>query len=558
MKKFLIALLSIVLIGSAAATVIAQENLLSDNTPASNQIEYDFYSSGATTMTLDNGNIIGTSVGEQKAIVKNFNSRVFDVSFTLTPSNGLINGGLYFFADTPVDTADGINALNVNIDKNANDNFYKVYIYDFKHGYQGAVANTIALTFNGKVDVRVVVDEEDINVYLDGSNVPSLNKKVKATTHTGDQIGFRSQYADQTFSNISISETAVMPECETVKVLMVGNSYAQDTMTYAHEIARAQGINMVCGVIYYGGCTVEQHSNFIAQNKAVYTYFKNGGTDRASVDFYDILNDEDWDVITIQTGQGKQGVKESFYPYLPQLIALIENRLPEVEVGLFQSWAVPSCYEGTGNSRLSAYDDNSEKMYQAIIKTFSELKSENGVSFVVPSAEALHSINNTSVCDNSVAATSFFRDSTAHVNEKGRYMMGLTIFKSVTGLNVNGNSYTPVGYTYGDVAAPTASERAIIQTYVEKVFETDYTSVDFVPAEEITLSSLRVENAKTEYTAGEYFDFINIKVYAVYSDGSEQLTGYFNIDLMRRLTVSDTQIVITYQDQSLTLPITVR
>ena len=105
MKKFLIALLSILLIGSAAATVIAQENLLSDNTPASNQIEYDFYSSGATTMSLDNGNIIGTSVGEQKAIVKNFNSRVFDVSFTLTPSNGLINGGLYFFADTPVDTA---------------------------------------------------------------------------------------------------------------------------------------------------------------------------------------------------------------------------------------------------------------------------------------------------------------------------------------------------------------------------------------------------------------------------------------------------------------------
>ena len=556
MKKFLITLLCIIFVASTL-TVVAHGGFFNLSTLATTQIEYDLYGSGSTLMTVEDGVIKGTATGEQKAIVKNFSSRTFDVSFTLTPTSGLINGGLYFFADSPSDSADGINALNVNIDKGENDDYYKVFIYDFQQSYKGSVANTIALKYDGAIDVRIIVDNEDINVYLDGSNIPTLNKKVKATTHTGNLIGFRSQFANQEFSNISISETAVNPENKTVKVLMVGNSYAQDTMTYAHEIAKAQGINMVCGVIYYGGCTVEQHVNFIAQNKAGYAYFKNGGTDRESVDFFNILEDEDWDVVTIQTGKGQQGQKDTFYPYLPKLISIIENRLPEAEVGLFQSWAVPSCYEGTGNTRLAPYEDNSEKMYQAIISTFSALKTENGVSFVVPSAEVLHSINGSSICDNSVAATSFFRDSTAHVNEKGRYMLGLTIFRSVTGLKVNKNSYEPIGYTYGGIAAPNAEERAIIQSYVDAVFESEYDSINFFPAEEVVLTGLRVENAKVYYTAGEYFDFINIKVYAVYSDGSEQLTSYFNIDLMRRLTAEDTQVVITYQDQSLTLPINV-
>lgn len=546
--------------GGTGIFIASAETVTSEEIPnAQTELGFDFYTSGLDSFASGNDILVSGTNGEQKAMVKNFSSRTLDVSFTLTPTSavGQINGGLYLFASGASSAQDGIDALNVQIERTPESSYYKVQIFDFKDGtFAGSVSNTIPLAYKAdKIDVRVIVDSTAINVYLDGSDIPSITKKIAATSHAGTQIGFRGQHVSQIFSNISISDRAVAPENKTVKVLMVGNSYAQDTMTYAHEIAKADGVNMVCGVLYYGGCTVRQHVDFIKNSKAVYTYFKNGGTDRAKVDFFDVLYDEDWDYITIQTGKGEQGMKDTFYPYLPWLIALIENRLPHVEIGLFESWAVPQCYEGTGNSRLSHYDDNSEKMYQSVIRTFSDLKKENGVQFVVPSAEAFHRMNETDVCDNSVFETSFFRDSTAHANEKGRYMLGLTMYRAITGRQVTGNRYAPVGLTYGEVAGPEENVRKAIQAIVDGLFE-DYNSTNAMP-NAVTLDYIEVRNAKTQYRVGNYFDYASLQVYAHYSDGNTVEVTTWAGNIFRRLTAEDEQVVITYRDKSATVSITV-
>jgi len=561
MRKKLLALILILATVIAVNAVILVTNAQQgggDVTTTQSELEFDFYTSGAHSFVYENGSLTSGENGEQKAMVKGFESRTLDVSFTLSPtvSNGIINGGIYLFASNPSSVQDGIDALNVQVERLANESSYKVQIFTFENStYAGAVSNTIPLEVKSEqIKVRVIVDNEAINVYLEGSNVPSITKKVNTIAHEGMGLGFRSQFASQVFSDISISKNAVAPECETVKVLMVGNSYAQDTMTYAHEIARADNVNMVCGVLYYGGCTVRQHVDFIKNSKNVYTYFKNGGTDRANVGFLDVLYDEDWDYITIQTGQGEQGLKETFYPYLPWLIAYIENLLPNVEIGLFESWAVPSCYEGTGNSRLSKYNDNSQLMYESIISTFADLKQENGVRFVVPSAEAFYRMNQTEHCDNSVFETSFFRDSTAHANEKGRYMLGLTMYRAITGRTVLGNTFVAMGATYGVDAGPTAAVMQAIQQVVENLFN-DYSSADAMP-NEIVLERIEVENAKTEYKVGNYFDY-NIEVYAIYSDGSKQLVECWYGNIFRRLTAEDTEVVISYEDKSVSVAITV-
>lgn len=565
MKKIIALIASLLILGSIPTFVFAytakDSANQSENTVELSSENLATYSSSASVMSFANGALSSTDDAEQKTMITNLSTRVLDVSFTLKPSveNGRLNGGLYFFASNVGNAQDEIDALNVNVDKNPDDDHYKVYIYNFSNGaYSGFVSNTVALKYDGAVEVRVIIDAEEINVYLEGSDIPSITKKVKSTTHAGSEVGFRSQFASQIFEDLKVSLTPAKPENKTVKVLMIGNSYAQDTMTYAHEIAKAEGINMVCGVLYYGGCTVKQHTQFIAEKKSVYTYFKNGGTDREKVDFFSVLEDEDWDIITIQTGQGQQGLKDTFYPYLPQLITLVETLKPSAEVGLFQSWAVPKCYEGTNNSRLSAYEDNSEKMYQAIISTFADLKAENGVSFVIPSAEVLHRIDGSAICDNADAATSFFRDSTAHVNEKGRYMLGLTIFQSVTGIKASGNAFEPIGYTYGGDRAPLYNDRVIIQSFVDEVFaDPAYKTVNFFGNEELVPVKLVVENAQTEYKAGQYFNYATANVYVVYNDGSREQVTYFYIDIMRKLTVEDSQIVISYQNVSTTLEITV-
>ena len=563
MKKKIIALTliltTIIMLNAGIIITNAQQNNTEGAQVEQSQLDFDLYTSGNASFIYEEGNLISNVNGEQKAILQDFESRTLDASFTVAPTSneGIINGGIYLFASQVTPAQDGIDAINVQVERQLNSNYYKVFIFEFTNGaFAGAISNTIPLAYeNNQVKVRVIVDEKDINVYLDGSDIPSITKKIASTARSGMQFGFRSQVASQIFSDISISNEASAPENKTVKVLMVGNSYAQDTMTYAHEIAKADGINMVCGVLYYGGCTVKQHVEFIKGNEAVYTYFKNGGTDRAQATFFDVLYDEDWDYVTIQTGKGEQGLKETFYPYLPWLIALIENRLSHVEIGLFESWAVPKCYEGTGNSRLSHYNDNSQTMYESIISTFKDLKQENGVNFVVPSAEAFYRMDQTEICDNSVFETSFFRDSTAHANEKGRYMLALTMYKAITGRIVEGNGFVPMGSTYGAAAGATAEDIKVIQQIVEGLFE-DYNSTNAIP-NVVTLNSIEVVNAKTQYKAGSYFDYNSIDVYAIYSDGSKIKVDCWVGNVFHRLTSEDSQVVITYQDKSTIIDISV-
>ena len=561
-KKFIAIMLilsAIIAVNTGILITNAQQNYNGESPSEQSELDFDFYTSGINSFTYENGNLFSGANGEQKAIIKNFESRTFDVSFTLSPTtnDGIINGGIYLFANQPNNEQDAIDALNVQVERLSTANNYKVQIFEFTNGaFAGAISNTIPLAYvNNQIKVRVIVDQTDINVYLDGSDIPSITKKISTTSHSGMQLGFRSQFSAQAFSDISISSQAVAPQNKTVKVLMIGNSYAQDTMTYAHEIAKADGVNMVCGVLYYGGCTVKQHVEFIKNNEAVYTYFKNGGTDRLNANFYDVLYDEDWDYITIQTGKGEQGLKQTFYPYLPWLIALIENRLPHVEIGLFESWAVPKCYEGTGNSRLSHYNDNSQTMYESIISTFSALKQENGVLFVIPSAEAFHRMDQTDVCDNSAFETSFFRDSTAHANEKGRYMLGLTMYKAITGRTVQGNKFLPMGYTYGNDAGVNNATINAIQQVVENLFD-NYNSANAMP-NVVDLDYIQVENAKTQYKVGNYFDYSCLEVYAYYSDGSKVKVDCWFGDTFHRLTTEDTQVVISYQNKTTVINITV-
>lgn len=531
------------------------------NASESEEEVFDFYSSSSESMTYENDVLTTSSNAEQKAIYTSTAGRTFDISFVIAPTaeNGAINGGLYFFADKPSNSVDGITALNVNVDKKANERYYKVYIYEFTDGkYSGAVSNTIPLLFDKSVKVRVIVDEVDICVYLNGDSVPSITKKIASTDKAGTKIGFRGYLASQTISDIKISTDAEQLKAPTVKVLMIGNSYAEDCMTYTHEIARADGINMVCGVLYYGGCTVRQHSEFIEKGSKVYTYFKNGGTDRSGVDFYDVLYDEEWDYVTIQTGNGEQGLESTFYPYLPKLIALIENKLPAVEIGLFESWALPECYQGTGNSRLLKYDDSSQKMYENIVLTFNNLKNDNGIRFVVPSAEGFYCVNKTDVCDNSVASTSFFRDNIGHANESGRYMLGLEMYKTITGKDVLGNKFVPGGLTYGTTSGPNGNVRGVIQEVVDKLFD-DYESVNhFYEEKEPQLERIEVYNAKTQYTAGEYFDYGNMIVKAFFGDGSEKEVTYYTINILRKLDVVDTEVIVKYRDKTATVSIKVK
>ena len=50
------------------------------------------------------------------------------------------------------------------------------------------------------------------------------------------------------------------------KILMVGNSFSQDTMMYAPAAARSAGVELEGYDLYIGGCTLETHAKNIREN----------------------------------------------------------------------------------------------------------------------------------------------------------------------------------------------------------------------------------------------------------------------------------------------------
>ena len=73
----------------------------------------------------------------------------------------------------------------------------------------------------------------------------------------------------------------------------------------------------------------------------------------------------------------------------------------------------------------------------------------------------------------------------------------------------------------------------------------------------VTVTSLRVEGAKTSYQAGEKFSREGMTVYAVKSDGSEEIVEDYGVSPSRALKVTDTMVLIYYGDVEYELPITV-
>ena len=555
---------------------------------------YTLYSSGNSGFTEENGTLVSTASGEQKAIYSEEIGHSFDVSFTISVADNAsaINGGLYFWASSAANSQYGIDAYNIQVVREANSPYYRVFLYEFTNN--GAIgkshSDTSNIGFTGnEISVRVIIYDSNgnhdnsenvrLNVYINGSNVPCITKKLYRLprwSNMGVQVGFRSMTAAQTFSDISFNEFTEFPTVPTVKVLMIGNSFAEDTMTYTHEIAAAAGINMVCGVMYCGNCTLKQHAEYMKDqntNYWRYTYFKNGGTDLRDARFDFILQDEEWDYITFQSGDGESGLYDTYFPYIHELVSYVEKKCPSAEIGIFQSWAMPkymknySTADSAGRGFLAKYDDDCDKMYNDYITTIKRVVEENGLGFVVPSCEAFYRLEEKGIVGNTSIADSFHRDTVGHLDDKGMYFSGAVVYATITGNKLEGNTFIPggnkpvynasQGYPAGD-AIGEETKKACWALIDELVGSQEYPALNACKQDTSNeIVSLKVSGARTDYRVGEFFDCSTLVVNAVYSDGSMVEVKYYTIDKMTRLTATDTVITVTYRGKSVQIEINV-
>ncbi len=160
-----------------------------------------------------------------------------------------------------------------------------------------------------------------------------------------------------------------------IKILTIGNSFSQDATAMLEMI----NPDIFVRNLYIGGCPLERHFQNLTTNEKAYEYQENGEpclTRRVSIK--EALLIEEWDYITVQQVSHLSGEKESYYPYLTELLQYI-RQYSDAKILLHRTWAYES---GSEHPEFYRYDNNPEKMYQAIKQTTEEVSQKENLPII--------------------------------------------------------------------------------------------------------------------------------------------------------------------------------
>ena len=227
----------------------------------------------------------------------------------------------------------------------------------------------------------------------------------------------------------------------TLKILAIGNSFSDDTMEYVYQIAKDLGVeNMVLGILYIGGCTLDTHWSCANEQKPSYEYRRNTGSGwqtTKDTKMSTALMDENWDYVTIQQASPEAGDSASF-THLDELITFARERVPKT-AQLY--WNMTWAYQGDcENTQFGMYDYDQMKMYSAITQTAqSVIVPNDAFTALIPTGTAIQNVR-----------TSFIGDTVNrdgyHLNYQiGRYTVGLALVRVVLDMPIDNVTFKPDG-----------------------------------------------------------------------------------------------------------------
>lgn len=224
-----------------------------------------------------------------------------------------------------------------------------------------------------------------------------------------------------------------------LKVLAIGNSFSTDAMQYLYEIAKNAGTEqVVLGNLYYGGCSIDQHYEFLSNDSAEYTYYKNDSGEWKSSKNQKMstaLADEEWDFITIQQTSKTSGLVDTYGDKLDKVISYVKQKAPGATLVWHATWAYQ---QDSTHTSFPNYDNDQQKMYDMIIDCVeARILTNDNFKIVIPCTTSIQN-----------ARTSFIGDTLTrdgyHLDHYiGRYIAGLTWYAAITGQPVDAITFNP-------------------------------------------------------------------------------------------------------------------
>lgn len=245
-----------------------------------------------------------------------------------------------------------------------------------------------------------------------------------------------------------------------IKILTIGNSFSEDAVEqHLHDIAKADGVKVIIGNMYIGGCSLERHLNNAKDNKAAYKYRKIGldgkKVETKSFTLQAALADEQWDYVSFQQNSGRSGLYDTWMASLPQLMKYVRTKVPKkAEMVIHQTWA----YDKTSKHKdFKNYNNDQDLMFNSILDAVNRVAKELGVKVIVPSGTAVQNARTTPLGE------CITRDGYHLHKTYGRYVAACTWYEKIFKKNVVGNTYLPQNMTPEQQIAAQKSAHAAVK-----------------------------------------------------------------------------------------------
>ncbi len=295
----------------------------------------------------------------------------------------------------------------------------------------------------------------------------------------------------------------VVTDKNKISALFIGNSYSDDTIDLSHNVAKSLSIgNIEIATLYYPGCTINQHLDFLNTNPRCYIfrYFDESGNLNypTSVDsgvplttMEEGIKFKDWDFIILQQGSRESGIPGT-YGNINSLITYIKEKAtnPHVRFAFNMTWAYAS---SSPNYGFPNYGNDQQTMYESIVNSVkTQIEPNKNFVAIIPSGTAVQNARTSSVGDN------LTRDGADHLTYGlGRYIAALTFVRTITGIDISDITYAPGGLTPTNIGiAKESAINAIASPYA-------ITKSAYAPADESSIVG-KTQKPLT-FTQGYYY-----------------------------------------------------
>lgn len=216
-----------------------------------------------------------------------------------------------------------------------------------------------------------------------------------------------------------------------LKVLAIGNSFSQDATRYLHQIAKADGFDVEVLNLYIGGCSLEMHVNNINVNASAYEYQLNGERSEKKISILDALLSDKWDIVTLQQVSTQSVDYKTYQPFLNELSEYVKRCASKAMQIIHQTWS----YEEGSEKLCQTMGYNTQKeMFEDLERAYNLAAKDLGGLKIIPSGKAFQKAIE-------YGLTNLHRDTFHASLGIGRYILGLTWYKTLTGNDIEKNSF---------------------------------------------------------------------------------------------------------------------